>query len=563
MQIPGRRSPLATVGGWPGAGTWATCSRAWSSASANARRSSPGHLRLTYAELDERANRLVAVLVARGVGPGDRVGLALRNGHEYLEALLASFKLRAVPFNVNYRYTADELAYLFGDAASASGHPRARPRRRRRPGRRRPPRRRRARGGAGRAGRPPRGPAGRRIPDPTDPAGRSGDDRYLLYTGGTTGMPKGVLWRHEDLLFAALGAAGAPRSAATRPTSPRTPAELVERAGTGRCRPSPPRPSPTARPTGSPSAPCWRRHGRRRSPRRTVRRPPTLGPRRRRAGHAARDRRRRVRPTPRRRPPAEPDAVRPRRACWWSSPAGRSCRRSVRDAAARPAALDRGRRRLRHVRDRRPGQMPVWAGQQGPPPPRFHVDEHTAVLDDAGRPRVPGIDTGRIGRLARRGHIPLGYHDDPERTGRRPSRRSTASAGRSPATSAGSRPTARHPARPGRSRRSTPVARRSSPTRSRPSSRAIPRCSTPSWSACPTSAGASGWCPSVAPPGASDDADDLVAHCRCHLARSRSPGGSCRDRGPARGPPASSTCAGPARDGLVTGPTTRLTTRQI
>ena len=70
----------------------------------------------TYAELEERANRLAHHLAAQGVGPGDHVGLYLTNGPEYLEAMLAAFKLRAVPINVNYRYVADELRYLFDDA---------------------------------------------------------------------------------------------------------------------------------------------------------------------------------------------------------------------------------------------------------------------------------------------------------------------------------------------------------------------------------------------------------------------------------------------------------------
>ena len=68
-----------------------------------------GDRRLTYGELDERANRLAHVLPARGVGPGDRVGLQLVNGSEYLEGMLAAFKIRAVPINVNYRYVEGEL----------------------------------------------------------------------------------------------------------------------------------------------------------------------------------------------------------------------------------------------------------------------------------------------------------------------------------------------------------------------------------------------------------------------------------------------------------------------
>ena len=62
------------------------------------------------------------------------------------------------------------------------------------------------------------------------------------------------------------------------------------------------------------------------------------------------------------------------------------------------------------------GLMPVWPGQADGGLPRFHVDADTAVLDDAGRPAAPG--SGLSGRMARRGHLPVGYHGDPERTAR-------------------------------------------------------------------------------------------------------------------------------------------------
>ena len=75
-----------------------------------------GATRLTYAGLDDRANRLAHHLAGLGVGPGDFIGLQLLNGTEYLEGMLAAFKLRAVPVNVNYRYVEDELAYLYRDA---------------------------------------------------------------------------------------------------------------------------------------------------------------------------------------------------------------------------------------------------------------------------------------------------------------------------------------------------------------------------------------------------------------------------------------------------------------
>ena len=79
-----------------------------------------GERRLTYAQMDERANRLAHHLASVGIGPGDHVGLQLMNGSEYVEGMLAAFKLRAVPINVNYRYVEGELRYLFRDAGLAA-----------------------------------------------------------------------------------------------------------------------------------------------------------------------------------------------------------------------------------------------------------------------------------------------------------------------------------------------------------------------------------------------------------------------------------------------------------
>ena len=76
-----------------------------------------GLRRLSYTELDERADRLAHHLEVAGVRPGDTVGLQLANGTEYIEGMLACFKIRAVPINVNYRYLAGELEYLYRDAA--------------------------------------------------------------------------------------------------------------------------------------------------------------------------------------------------------------------------------------------------------------------------------------------------------------------------------------------------------------------------------------------------------------------------------------------------------------
>src|SRR5215467_13182885 len=70
----------------------------------------------TYAELEENANRLAHHLAAQGVGEGDHVGIYAYNSHEFVETILAAYKLRAVPINVNYRYVEAELRYLFDNA---------------------------------------------------------------------------------------------------------------------------------------------------------------------------------------------------------------------------------------------------------------------------------------------------------------------------------------------------------------------------------------------------------------------------------------------------------------
>ncbi len=161
-----------------------------------------GDRRLSYAQLDDRADRLAAVLGGAGVGEGDFVGVQLPNGTEYLEVMLAAFKVRAVPVNINYRYVGAELRHLYADAGlvalvhhedfstTVADADAAMPERRvvLRVGR----------GGdyePALAGAEPHGgfPA------------RSGTDLYCVYTGGTTGLPKGVLWRHEDIFFAAMG----------------------------------------------------------------------------------------------------------------------------------------------------------------------------------------------------------------------------------------------------------------------------------------------------------------------------------------------------------------------
>ncbi len=75
-----------------------------------------GGARLTYQQLDERATRVAHGLASLGVAPTNHVGVFMYSRPEYLETMVASYKIRAVPINVNYRYVADELFYLFDNA---------------------------------------------------------------------------------------------------------------------------------------------------------------------------------------------------------------------------------------------------------------------------------------------------------------------------------------------------------------------------------------------------------------------------------------------------------------
>ncbi|WP_159930269.1 MULTISPECIES: acyl-CoA synthetase [Nocardia] len=161
--------------------------------------------RVTYRALDDRANQLAHHLASIGVGAGTHVGFQMHNSIETMETLIACFKLSAVPININYRYGVTELAYVYDNAdlevlvhhscyvgtvreaaaltstlrhticvadefsgvadAAATAYESAL------------------------AARPTERPV---VP-------RSGDDLFMMYTGGTTGMPKGVMWRQEDM----------------------------------------------------------------------------------------------------------------------------------------------------------------------------------------------------------------------------------------------------------------------------------------------------------------------------------------------------------------------------
>jgi fatty-acyl-CoA synthase len=170
-----------------------------------------GDARLTYAELDARANRLAHHLLDHGVDPGDHVGIYAWNRAEWIEAMLAAYKARAVPINVNYRYVEDELRYVFDNADlvtlvfERSFAPRvqavlpALPRLRHlivvEDGSAEP----------APAGAVPYEDALATASPARGFEPRSPDDLYILYTGGTTGMPKGVMWRSEDIFFGAMG----------------------------------------------------------------------------------------------------------------------------------------------------------------------------------------------------------------------------------------------------------------------------------------------------------------------------------------------------------------------
>ncbi len=171
-----------------------------------------GDQRLSYSEFDKRANRVAHHLASQGIGKGDHVAIYAFNRLEWVEAMLACYKLCAVPVNINYRYVEEELYYLLNDADVKAIV-------------------------FERQFGPLLSEIKNRLPqlthylvieDGSDAAlggleasdydsamalqpetplsiERSGDDLYVLYTGGTTGMPKGVVWRQEDVIMALGG----------------------------------------------------------------------------------------------------------------------------------------------------------------------------------------------------------------------------------------------------------------------------------------------------------------------------------------------------------------------
>jgi acyl-CoA synthetase (AMP-forming)/AMP-acid ligase II len=190
--------------------------------------------RRTYAEMEARANQLAHYFAGRGIRPGDHVGIYAYNSVEWVETAWAVFKLRAVWININYRYVKDELRYLLSNADlqalvyAREFSPLV-------------------------AALAPELPELRELvviedgsdaevapgsvtyesalsgqSEERDFEPRSGDDLYILYTGGTTGMPKGVVWRHEDVFYALGG--GTDPVTNTRMTDPSV---LIEKGAGG------------------------------------------------------------------------------------------------------------------------------------------------------------------------------------------------------------------------------------------------------------------------------------------------------------------------------------------
>jgi 3-oxocholest-4-en-26-oate---CoA ligase len=216
------------MAGWAYADIW----EAIAAAVPGRRAQVQGSRELSWGQFDARANAVARFLLDSGLKQQSKVAAFLYNGPEYLETYYAAFKAGLVPVNTNYRYGVEELVYLFdnADAEAVVFHAAF------------------AEVAARARAALPKVKAWIAVAEPAHPIpdwaqdyeaianttegrviapwGRSGDDLLLMYTGGTTGMPKGVMWRQEDL-FMVLGG-GANLIEALPPL--KTPAEAGERA---------------------------------------------------------------------------------------------------------------------------------------------------------------------------------------------------------------------------------------------------------------------------------------------------------------------------------------------
>ena len=370
-----------------------------------------GDRRRTYAQLDERANRFAHHLLDHGVKPGDKVAIYSWDRAEWLEAMLGTYKARAVPVNVNYRYVADEARYILdnsdsvvvvherafaplldtiradlpkvrhyvvlddGSAAATDAN---------------------AYEDALAAASPTR-----------DFEPRSPDDLYLLYTGGTTGVPKGVMWRSEDIFFAALGGGGFGQPPITKPE------ELAKRI-----------PAQDARTIPMVNAPLMHGGGQ------WMAFITFFG-----GGTVVLNCDRHF----------DPDRIWrmvKRERCNSVMVVGDAMARPLAEALAAPGASydtssvimvgSGGAILTPPVKEQLRAQLPnamiidsfgasetgasgtVFDTDGAGAGPRFTMGEFMTVLDDELRPVAPG--SGVVGLLARRGHIPLGYYKDAEKT---------------------------------------------------------------------------------------------------------------------------------------------------
>ncbi len=370
-----------------------------------------GERRLTFAELDERANRFAHHLLSAGVEPGDKVAVYSWNRAEWLEAMIGAYKARTVPVNVNYRYVADETRYILENSDSVAVV-------------------------YERAFGPVMAEIRADLPllreclvleDGSDAAAdgigyedalssaspdrdlepRSSDDLYFLYTGGTTGMPKGVMWRSEDIFFAALGGGGFGQPPIEKPE------ELAARLQPDETRSVQMVNAPMMHGGGQ-----WVTFI-------------TLY-----AGGTV------VLNTQRHFDPGEVWRIVERERCTGVMVVGDAMGRPLAEALAAPGASydtssvvvvgSGGAILSPAVKEQLRAQLPdavvmdsygaseTGAGgsvhdTQGPAAgPRFTMGEFITVLDDAARPVTPG--SGVVGRLARQGHIPLGYYKDEAKT---------------------------------------------------------------------------------------------------------------------------------------------------
>jgi len=451
-----------------------------------------GERRHTYRQLDGRANRFAHFLAGRGIEAGAHVGILAYNCAEWAEAMIGCYKARTVPVNLNYRYVASELTYVIDNAdlevlvferalsplvvASLE------------------------------ALTPPRPLLLVAIEDGTPPTTlpsdavdyeaalasasperqfppRSPDDVYVLYTGGTTGMPKGVIWRQEDIFFAAMGGGGwgaAPIESAD---------ELADRIDGDDDR----------RIVMLVVAPLM--HG---NAQWVMWNAFMMG------GTAVLYTGHRYDPDHLWRLVGDEGVVsvglvgdamaRPLAEALASAAPGTYNTSTLAIVGSGGAMLSATVKR--ELQERLPNIMIMdrfgssesgaqGAVEDGATGPRFVMSGDTSVLDDDLNPLSPG--DGRIGRLARTGRIPVGYYKDKEKTDATFPVDARGVRCRSPGIWHRSSLTAPSPSTAEARPPSIPEARRSSPRRSKPQSRPTRGSSTPLWSASPTSVSASGW----------------------------------------------------------------------